>query len=158
MRRQAHISDCGLYRYRLWRHIDQSLIEPPKGTCTFVMLNPSTADGETDDPTVRRCRAFARDWGYETLCIVNLYAYRATDPAELWKISDPVGPLNDHILGLAFGSADLLIAAWGVNAKPDRVAEILSLPHPPRLCLGHTKDGHPRHPLYLNAGATPRPL
>ena len=157
----AYISEDGLYRYSLTRHLLPPL-DSGQGysmtTCTFVMLNPSTADAEQDDPTIRRCMGFARTWGFTRLKVVNLYAFRATKPSDLWLADDPVGPENDHVLSIEFGSSDLLIAAWGAHAKPNRVAEILSWPVRPRLCLGSTKAGAPRHPLYLRRDAMPRPL
>ena len=79
MRREAEISPCGLHRYRLTREW-----APTLPTIAFVMLNPSTADGEIDDPTIRRCIGFARDLGYGRLHVVNLFTYRATDPREVW--------------------------------------------------------------------------
>ena len=151
----AYISSDGLYRYSLMRDISPLV---GCGTCTFVMLNPSTADAAQDDPTIRRCMGFARTWGFGRLKVVNLYAYRATKPSDLWLADDPIGPENDHVLSIAFGGSDLLIAAWGAHAKRDRVAEILSWPVRPRLCLGLTKSGAPRHPLYLRRDAVPRPL
>ncbi len=161
----AHISDCGRYRYRLSRSIQPSLdatvlnTRRPRtfGPCTFVMLNPSTADANQDDPTIRRCMGYARRLGFDSLRVVNLYAFRATDPDELWKVDDPIGPLNDHILQLSFGSAGSLIAAWGANAPKSRVDEILSWRYANFQCLGTTKDGAPRHPLYLRSNAQLEP-
>lgn len=89
MRSDAVISDDGLYRYLLERHWDDTT-----SSCTFVMLNPSTADALVDDPTIRRCVGFAKSFGCGSLRVVNLYAYRATKPAELWTVDDPVGPAN----------------------------------------------------------------
>ena len=155
MNGRAYISDDGLYRYSLTREVTP---EEGYGTCTFVMLNPSTADAEQDDPTIRRCIGFARAWGFGRLKVVNLYAFRAIKPNDLWRADDPIGPENDHVLSLAFGGSDLLIAAWGAHAKPDRVAEVLSWPIRPRLCVGVTKAGAPRHPLYLKGDLMPRPL
>jgi hypothetical protein len=146
----AYLSEDGLYRYSLTR--DFGTLDG-EGICTFVMLNPSTADATQDDPTIRRCIRFAREWGFDRLKVVNLYALRATDPKQLWLADDPVGPENDHVLSLAFGSSALTIAAWGATARQTRVAEIMSWPMRPHLCLGLTKDGHPRHPLYLRADA-----
>lgn len=151
----ATISEDGLYRYSLTREFPHLL---GCGTCTFVMLNPSRADADQDDPTIRRCIGFAQRLGYNRLHVVNLYAYRATDPFQLWEVDDPVGPLNDNVLRLAIWDTDLLIAAWGAHAKSDRVAEVRRMAmggngRYPFLCLGKTKDGAPRHPLYLPADA-----
>ena len=122
----------------------------------FVMLNPSTADAEADDPTVRRCMGFAMTWGLAALVVINLYAYRATDPHDLWKARDPVGPDNDKWLRREFLIADSIgapvVAAWGVNAHEDRVRAVTALPGAHRMvCLGRAKDGAPRHPLYMPA-------
>lgn len=155
----ARVSDDGLYRYTLGRRWDPDL---HNGAAVFVMLNPSTADAEQDDPTIQRCISFAKTLGCGGLHVVNLYAYRATKPADLWLADDPVGPENDDILRGTFQSARddgrPVIAAWGANAKSDRVAKVLSLSGAHRLtALGVTKDGQPRHPLYLRGDATPEP-
>ena len=144
----AHISSDGQYRYGLWR----SWGDGPR--LPFVMLNPSTADASLDDPTIRRCIGFAKRDGYGGLIVVNLYAYRATDPKALLACADAVGPSNDDYLrGTINGSRKRdvpLIAAWGVNAKPERVRAVLGLIGGARwLCLGKTKHGHPKHPLYI---------
>lgn len=153
MMRQAVISECGRYRYGLRR---QWFGVGPRAL--FIMLNPSTADAELDDPTIRRCIGFARRFGCSGVDVVNLYAWRATKPADLWTADDPVGPKNDEWLTRAFRAARLLdapvVAAWGAHARPGRVAEVLSLPYADRLqALGVTKAGAPRHPLYLRADA-----
>ena len=152
----AHLSDDGLYRYSLTRWVLDGVArdratEAGRETCLFVMLNPSTADADRDDPTIRRCMRFTRDWGFARLKVVNLYALRATDPKALWLADDPVGPENDHNLALAFGMCDASIAAWGAHAKPERVAEVMAIPMAPRYALGLTKHGAPRHPLYMRA-------
>jgi hypothetical protein len=150
----ALISDDGLYRYWLTRRWNTG------PTATFVMLNPSTADAAIDDPTIRRCIGFAKAWGCGGLTVVNLYALRSTDPKGLWTAGDPVGPENDsHLSAFAVVASQLgwpLVAAWGANAKPDRVAQVLDLPGMAALtALGVTKDGAPRHPLYLRTDAQP---
>jgi hypothetical protein len=147
----AYLSPCRTWRYSLTREVAPMAGD---GTCVFVGLNPSTADETADDPTIRRCIGFARGWGFARLKMVNLYAYRATRPADLWKSDNPVGPENDHVLSVVFGGADLIVAAWGANARDDRVAEVMSWPLRPRRCLGLTKNGAPRHPLYLKADST----
>lgn len=143
----ALFSPCRTWRYSLTR--DVGLIG--SGTVTFVMLNPSTADEEQDDPTIRRCIRFAREWGYARLAVVNLYGLRATDPREINTAEDPIGPDNDRVLGTVFGRSDLIVAAWGVHAAPERVAAVMGWPLGPRFCLGLTKGGAPRHPLYVRA-------
>lgn len=153
----AYISDDGLYRYTLGRRWSTDLDE---GAAVFVMLNPSTADADLDDPTIRRCVGFAKALGCGGLHVVNLYAFRATKPADLWKALDPVGPGNDLVLTATATAAAQdgrpLIAAWGANAKPDRIADVLALPYMDKLtALGVTKAGAPRHPLYLPGTARP---
>lgn len=152
MHSEAELSADRLYRYRLsrfWAH-------GPR--VTFVMLNPSTADENTDDPTLRRCLGFARAWGFDGVNVVNLYALRATNPMELWKADDPVGPENDRYLREAGAGGAPLVAAWGAHAKRARVREVLSLPGFERLtCLRTTKRGYPSHPLYLPKTLTPIP-
>lgn len=150
---KVYISDCGRYRYSLQRDISGG----GDGTVTFVMLNPSTADAEQDDPTIRRCISFAHKWAFARLKVVNLYALRATNPRELWLADDPVGPENDHVMNVVFGGSDLIVAAWGAQAKYDRVFEVMTWPIRPRDCLGLTKDGAPRHPLYVPADRVPQP-
>lgn len=155
----AVLSDDGRYRYTLGRRWTNDLTA---AGLVFIMLNPSTATAEEDDPTIRRCIRFARDLGYGGLHVVNLYAYRATKPADLWKAADPVGPDNDRILTETMDRANRegrpVIAAWGTNARPDRVRHVLSLPGADSLtALRTTKDGHPSHPLYLPATLRPTP-
>lgn len=145
MTRSAVLSPEGMYRYRL----DRIWAEGPR--VLFVMLNPSTADGTQDDPTLRRCIGFARDWGYASLTVANLYAYRATAPAELKKAADPVGPECDLYLERCAGEAALVVAAWGMHAQPERVEQVRRLLGPEVMALAWTKAGQPRHPLYVRA-------
>lgn len=157
VRRFAQISDDGLYRYSLGREWGRG-----GPVVTFVMLNPSTADAELDDPTIRRCVGFTRSLGYSGMRVVNLYAFRATKPTDLWKAADPVGPRNDDYLTTAGQRVQreggMLVAAWGVNARPDRVAAVQDLPGWGNLhALGVSKDGSPRHPLYLPGDSQPVP-
>lgn len=146
MTKTATISDCGKYRYNLTREWDNTL---PR--LLFIMLNPSTADAEVDDPTIRRCVSRAKDLGFGSVEVVNLFAYRATDPNELKQADDPVGPMNDvHILG-AVSRAQTIIAAWGakggLNQQDRHVSGLLG--QVSLKCLGTTKDGCPKHPLYI---------
>jgi hypothetical protein len=150
----------GAYRYTLSRSWEEG-----HGTVNFIMLNPSTATHEVDDPTIRRCTQFARAWGYRRLVVTNLFAYRATDPVELRRVADPVGPENDwHLAYCARREADRVVLAWGAHGGylgRDR-AVLDVLPHrgfdsPPPMCLGVTKAGAPRHPLYLSASTPLQP-
>jgi hypothetical protein len=156
-RGSAELSDCGTYRYTLTRDWDSD-----RPAACFVMLNPSTADAEQDDPTIRRCLGYARTWGCGSLAVVNLYAYRAADPSELWRAADPVGPNNDSWLRAAVTGARKsggpVVAAWGAHARTDRISAVLELPGvAPISVLALTKGGQPRHPLYLRANLTPQP-
>ena len=155
----ARLSDCGTYRYTLGRRWTHDL---SAGAAVFVMLNPSTADAEQDDPTIRRCIGFAKALGCGGLHVVNLYAYRATKPADLWKAADPIGPENDEVLRETFKAAARedrpVIAAWGANAAPLRAQFVGALARAAGstlTALGLTKDGAPRHPLYLRSDARP---
>lgn len=148
MIRDAIIDATGQYRYSLCRCWEPTL----PGVC-WVMLNPSTADATQDDPTIRRCISFARGWGYGSLEVVNLFAYRAPLPADLRCARDPVGPENDQYLVGASARADLVIAAWGANggllSRDRKALPLLGSLH----CLGTTRSGFPRHPLYRRADA-----
>lgn len=142
----AAISRCGRYRYSLWRYW-----EPGGSICLFIGLNPSTADATTDDPTIRRCVDFARRWDYGGMTMANLFALRSTDPAQLRTALNPIGPLNDDHLRQLIWYADTVVVAWG--ARPEaasRRERIFTLDTSIDLyCLGTTKHGHPKHPLYL---------
>lgn len=132
----------GDYRYSLTRVWDPAL-----PTVTFVLLNPSTADAVDLDPTLRRCVNFAKRDGYGGMKILNLYAYRTPSPKVMLAVTDPVGPQNDHMLAEAAGT---VVAGWGTNANPTRVAHALTL-LPPLKALKITTHGHPQHPLYVKA-------
>jgi hypothetical protein len=150
MKGSAVFSTCGRYRYVLRRAWN-----PRRPAVLFVGLNPSTADASSDDPTIRRCVGFARDWNFGQLIMANLFAYRATQPRLLSQVDDPIGPHNDQWLGRLTRQADLIVAAWGVHGNLlDRDAEVLGR-LPKVHCLGLTQRGQPRHPLYLPAGVRP---
>lgn len=154
-RGDAVISKDGRYRYLL----ERSWSDGP--TITFVMLNPSTADAAIDDPTIRRCIGFAKKWGGGRLRVVNLYALRATDPKELWIAKDAIGEENDAYLLQSLQESELVIAAWGIHAKHERVKEVLDLVGQGKckfFVLGLTKSGSPRHPLYVRSDASLQPL
>ena len=151
--RSAAFSDCRRYRYRLERVWD-----PDRPRALFVMLNPSTADSDADDNTIRRCVRFAQSWGYGRLLVGNLFAYRSSEPMDLKRVRDPVGPENDAALLSLATEADLVVAAWGrygVLLGRDRAVQRM-MPvawH----ALSVTRDGHPKHPLYLPRNVAPVP-
>ena len=124
------------------------------------MLNPSTADAERDDPTIRRCIGYARRWGYGALTAVNLFAYRCTDPRRLRLSDDPVGPENDRYLLHVRDRFPVVVAAWGngggLHARGKTVLRLLS--DCPLHCLGVTRAGHPLHPLHQRGDLDPAPL
>jgi hypothetical protein len=152
MEMSATFSACRRYRYDLWRRW-----APDRGFAMFVGLNPSTADETADDATVRRCIAYAQDWGYGALCMTNLFAFRATRPEDLKAAKDPVGPENDQFLLRHAARASIVVAAWGNHgAHLGREAQVRAL-LPNLHCLRQTSGGHPGHPLYLPKVLRPIP-
>ena len=152
IKKRAKLSRCKQYRYLLERSWGSAQ------TVVVIGLNPSTADAYVDDPTVRRCIGFARDWGYDRLLMVNLFAYRSTQPSALLDVADPIGPSNDRILQEAIAEADCVVAAWGAKGgllKRDQIVlAMLGDVH----CIGLTASGMPRHPLYMPATSQPVPM
>lgn len=150
MKRAATISECGLYRYDLSRTWDPAL---PVGL--FIGLNPSTADGEKDDPTIRKEIGFGKRWGWGGFVKLNMWPFRSTWPKDVWAAADPVGPLGDGVLRDAVGYPwAAIVAAWGAQKHPRFIAREAQL----RLMFEGVQlhsigapsfGGHPRHPLYL---------
>ena len=152
MLREAEISADERYRYLLRREW------MPGDTFGVIMLNPSTADAQRDDPTIRRLIGFAGSNGCGSLLVANLFALRATDPQELLRADDPVGPGNDQAIIDVLASCKVVIAAWGTFPKHGSLhhrtvaVSLLATQHDTALyCLGHTAEGYPRHPLYLRS-------
>jgi len=146
---EAVVDETGKYRYLLSR--DWGLFGESNCKVAWIMLNPSTADANIDDPTIRRCKTFSTLWGYDSLVVVNLYALRATNPKHLLETIDPVGERNGDYIRKAIRESQLVVAAWGAFklGVPGAIRPIL---HEVNLsCLGTTKDGHPKHPLYVKA-------
>ncbi len=143
----------GPYRYELarWWGLGASLV--------WVMLNPSTAGAQSNDPTIRRCIGFSRrdQFGFEGMKVVNLFGLVATDPAELRAVDDPVGAENREYVKRALHHGLTAVAAWGaaVDSLPEAQSEIdffmktADAEGVPVMCLGTTKAEHPKHPLYL---------
>lgn len=156
----AVFSPCEKFRYTLERY----WAPVPTRYCMFLMLNPSTADDENDDPTITRCINFAQAWGYDGLYVGNLYAYRATLPGHMWhewrQGKDIIGPSNDTWLRKLARRSETIIAAWGSQAEEERVwyvRVLLNLTRPtPLHYLQLCNNGMPSHPLYLKKDLTPK--
>lgn len=149
----ATISECGSYRYTLFRRFD---FEPVRRVL-FVMYNPSTADADIDDPTIRRCISFTKKFGFNAMEVINLYAYRSTDPKKLSEVEDPFGPKNLNHIHSSAQKANIVICAWGnnkiINDADKKMIETLKLHHNYLYCLKKNKDGSPAHPLYLSSNS-----
>lgn len=151
----AVFGDNGRYRYSLAR-----VWEPGLPAVCWIMLNPSKASAEQNDPTVRRCIGFARRWRAGGIVIVNLFAMVATYPIDLIRDRDPIGPLNDDAILQAVRGRRVILGWGNVPYQLDqRAADVLSLlegTRTPLQCLGHGMLGHPSHPLYLAGKKKPR--
>ena len=136
-----------LHRWALWRRWG------PGPAVAFIGLNPSTADEQQDDPTVRRCIRFTKAWDYDALFMLNIFAFRSTDPMTLRVVPDPIGDENDRYLTSWSAATVMTVAAWGVHGSYlDRENAVRRLFAERGLALRYlrlTKAGHPGHPLYL---------
>ena len=144
----------GDYRYLLWREWNSQ-----SKTVSFIMLNPSRADAEINDPTITRCINFARSWGYGRLEVVNLFAYRTSKPFLLKQAAEPIGSDNDRYILEAVRRSDRVILAWGNHGtwrKQDLYVLQLLKTYNHIYSLGITKRGCPRHPLYLRSTISPQ--
>lgn len=152
----AVYSDCEKYRYSLTRVWD-----PAGRKALFVMLNPSTATEVQNDPTVERCERRARALGFGAFQVTNIFAWRDTDPRKMRAAADPVGPENDAAILKGAGWADQVIAAWGTHGahleRGPEVEHLLRGTNRTLFHLGLTKDGHPKHPLYIAYTQQPEP-
>jgi hypothetical protein len=152
--KNSHAVLSGNARYRYWLHRSWFT---GNGWTVFLLLNPSTADGLQNDPTLRRCIGFAQLWGSRGVIIVNLFAYRSTEPNNLLIHNDPVGPQIDLYLRGAFRMSPRIICGWGAHViAKRRTKAVLSLMREERTapyCLGVTANGSPSHPLYTSAKA-----
>lgn len=181
----ARFSPCRTWRYTLtreWGERSIPLIERGSlgestyvrgrmeavRTVAFVGLNPSTADETTDDPTIRKCKGFAKSWGYDRLVMLNIFALRSTDPKGLYQGRvarvpllpvNVIGPENDDWIAVEAAAADMVVCAWGTHGalygRGEDVAECLRGINVPLHVLGLTKHGHPKHPLYLRGDTKP---
>lgn len=154
----AIYSPCESYRYVLFRRWGAA----ESKALTMIMLNPSTATEVQNDPTIERCERRARQWGFDALRILNIFAFRATDPADMRAARDPIGPLNDDYIRAAITDRDpmaQIVCGWGTHGDHlDRGAAILALLQQAGvtpLALKWTKHGHPQHPLYVGYDKMP---
>lgn len=157
------ITRCVFSRDRAYRYVWEArltglLVNSPHRLCAFVGLNPSTADENTTDATVRRCLSFAKSWGYGRLCMLNIFGYRATSPRVLKCVPDPIGD-NMPILRSVAEEADMVVAAWGNHGRYKGQSERakLTLIRAPLHYLQLTRLGEPQHPLYLPSDLIPIP-
>jgi hypothetical protein len=152
----AVYSDCEAYRYELTRVWDGA-----GRKALFVMLNPSTATEVQNDPTVERCERRARALNFGAFRVCNIFALRQTDPKLMRAHPEPVGPANDAAILDGCGWADTIVCAWGTHGEHlDRGRQVEALMRgtgAPLFTLGRTRQGHPRHPLYIGYAARPEP-
>ena len=161
--KSAEVSEDRRYRYRLYRSWGDGPF------VVFLMFNPSTADAEVDDPTIRKCMGFARQWGFNGISVVNLFAFRSTDPKAIGRMlySEAVGTDNDRAILTTCATAGEVVLAWGCGShmkghgdRPKRVLRLIRETYPNLriACLGRSKDGHPRHPLMLPYSTAKEPF
>ena len=153
----ATFSRCRRWRYLLWRRWDDA-----KPAANFLMLNPSTADARQLDPTCARARDYAERWGFGSVLITNIFAWRATDPEEMKAARDPVGRGNDAAIVHAARRAALVVCAWGNHGgflgRSMQVLETLRAKKIQPYTLRVNAGGEPAHPLYLPGNLKPKPL
>lgn len=151
----ATFSDCGHYRYRLWRRWGTGPV------VNFVCLNPSTADALVNDATVERLQRRATQWQFDGLVVTNLFAFRSTDPRQMLTAADPIGPANDAAILDAVQNAGLVVAAWGNHGchrgRSQEVRTLLREAGVALHCLKVSGTGEPSHPLYLSYDLKPVP-
>jgi hypothetical protein len=153
----AEISPCGTYRYILWRQFRQTILRV--NFLNWIMLNPSTADTTADDATIRKIAGYTYRWGYVGLNVLNLFALRATNPRELMRHPDPVGPENERFIKSYCGGGQDIVLAWGAHGchldRARTVVDLLRRGDARLYVLGMTQKAQPKHPLYLPSN-TPR--
>lgn len=152
------------YRYALWRVWGRRDDVQNRRTFCVVGLNPSTADERTNDPTVERCMRRADQYGYDALLMLNLFAFRATDPRAMKEQGEPEGPWNDSTLEWAMDAVSpvtTMLVAWGAHGAhlgaSARFVREAYVRKRELFCLGTTKGGEPAHPLYLSYDRQPTP-
>jgi len=151
MNSDAYFSRCRTFRYALWREWDARAKK-----VLMIGLNPSTADATGNDPTIRRCIGFARDWGFGGVWVLNLFAYRATYPTDLKAVADPVGPRNDEWIRRVVRRVSRVVAVWGNDgAFMQRSSRVHAMIGDRLEVIRLNAGGEPAHPLYLPKGLKP---
>lgn len=164
--RVTHLSDCRRYRFTLWREWDCDLLTgcaddlPNVHKPLMVIgLNPSTADETKDDPTIRKCIGFAKRLGFGSLCMTNLFAFRATQPNDMKAVgARAIGEENNAWLQQCAAEAGMILAAWGKDGSHLGRDKQVAAMFPNLVCLGNNNDGSPKHPLYVPYEAKPVPF
>jgi hypothetical protein len=146
----AHFSKCRRYRYALWREWDGT-----KPSIAFIGLNPSTANENEDDPTIRRVVAFAKAWGFGKVYMLNLFAWVSAHPEDLLTCEDALGNNDEHLLSYA-GACEKIVLAWGAFKQNKARAEVVKQMFPEAYALETNKDGSPKHPLYVRGDVMPK--
>lgn len=147
MKGYAYFFSPGVERYRYW--LKRIWGENEENILPIVGLNPSFANEVSDDPTITKCIGFSQQRGYDGLIMLNIFALISTDPKRLFLVDDPIGKENDNVLKEMLKDRKEVLVCWGASRKPDgREKVVLSMIENP-ICLGKTKEGHPRHPLML---------
>ena len=151
----ARFSECKKYRYALWRMWDDS-----KPILGFCMLNPSTADETINDPTIERCQRRAKKMGYGGLIVMNIFAYRSTDPHALQVVDDPIGWENDKYILESARLCKMVICGWGKHGswrgRGQKVLDLLKFWGVKTRALKLNNDGSPAHPLYIGYNIKPK--
>lgn len=162
MERSAVLSECQTYRFQLIRQLERESPDAARvsarGTIGWILCNPSTADAEVDDQTVKKCWRYTLAWGYGSMMFVNVNPYRSTNPKLQRTPPENILVANDSWLAYSMGQCPYVIAAWGDGAIPELAQRAVKLLHPigPLHALHVTKSGNPGHPLYLPGDAQPQ--
>jgi hypothetical protein len=151
MKKDASISVDRKYRYLLSRVWDET-----KPMVMIIGLNPSTADEKEDDPTIRKCINYAKSWDYGGIYMLNLFAFRATQPSEMFKASEPIGEKNDTYIKTYSKKVNKVICAWGNDGKYQNRSNLIKNSVDNLYYLKLNQTGEPAHPLYLKAKLTPK--
>jgi len=147
------------HRYSLIHRWDDLLTpaDERERSIAWICLNPSTADEQQLDPTLRRIRGFSTAWGFSHFVMLNAFAFRATDPADMKAAADPVGPENDRWIAHWAERVERVIVGWGEHgAHLGRDRQVVALIDPAKtFCLARNASGQPKHPLYVAADTVP---